>query len=103
MFQPNKKRMRPFLLVAMVLLIIIVVSLHAVGAISFSKTGFGAFSLNNPIFYVLIGLFLAFVPFKLKHLLGLLHRKEKQSAREISHGIRSTSDVLHKRRQEDLS
>jgi len=50
-----------------------------------------------------MGLFLAFVPFKLKHLLGLLHRKEKQSAREISQGISSTSDVLHERRQEDLS
>jgi len=41
MFQPNKKRMRPLLLVAMVLLIIIVVSLHAVGAIPSLKQASG--------------------------------------------------------------
>jgi ferredoxin-NADP reductase len=103
MTHSNKKRMRPLLLVAMVLLIIVVVSLHAVGAISLSKTSFGAFSLNNSIFYVLIGLFFAFVLFKFKHLLGLLHRKEKQPAREMSHGISSTDGVLHEQRQEELS
>ena len=102
MTHSKKKRMRPLLLVAIVLMIIVAINLHAVGAIFLSKTGSGAFSLNNPIFYVLIGLFFAFVLFKLKHVLGLLHRKEKQSAREISHGISSTSDVLHEQRQELL-
>jgi len=79
MTHTNKKRMRPLLLVAMVLLIIVVVNLHAVSAIFLSTTGFGAFSLNNPIIYVLIGVFLVFVLFKFRHLLGLLHRKKKQS------------------------
>jgi ferredoxin-NADP reductase len=77
MTHSKKKRMRPLLLVAMVVLIIAVVTLHAVGAIFLSQTSFGAFSLTNPIFYVLIGLVFVFVLFKLWHLSSLLHRKGK--------------------------
>ncbi len=80
------QRMRPLLIVAMVLLIIGAASLHAVGAIFLSKIDFGAFSLNNPIFYVVIGLLFILAMFKLKHLLGFLHRKEKPSAQEILKG-----------------
>lgn len=61
----------------MVLMVIAVVNLHAVIPILLAKTGFGAFSLNNPIFSVLIGLLFVFTLFKLKHLWGFLHRKKK--------------------------
>jgi len=100
MTHSNKKRMRPLLLVATVVMIIVAVSLHAVGAVLLSQTGFGAFSLNNPISYVLIGLFFVVAMFKLKHLFGFMHRKEKQSAREISNGVGSTSGVQHEQHQE---
>jgi ferredoxin-NADP reductase len=81
MTHAKKKRVGPLLLVAVVLLIIIMVSIHAFGAIALSKMVFGTFSLNNPFLYVLIGLFLAIVLlkvalFKFKPLSGLLHRKE---------------------------
>jgi len=63
----------------MVLLIVIMVSLHAVGAISLFKTGFGAFSLNNPIFYVPMGgLVVVAIPVQSsRHVSGFLHRKGK--------------------------
>jgi len=78
MTHSNRKRMGPLLLVAMVLLIVIMVSLHAVGAISLFKTGFGAFSLNNPIFYVPMGgLVVVAILFKFRHVSGFLHRKGK--------------------------
>lgn len=82
----SKKRMRPLLIVALVLMIIVAVNLHAVGIIFLSKIDFGAFSLNNPIFSAVIGLFFAFALFKLKHVLSFLHRKKKQSAPKISKG-----------------
>ena len=100
MTHSNKKRMRPLLLVATVVMIIIAVNLHAVGAILLSKTGFGVFSLSNPISYVLIGLFFVAAMFKLKHLLGFMHRKEKQSAREITNGLSSTGGVQHEQSRE---
>ena len=73
-----------FALIAIVFMIIVVVILHAAAAISLSETGFGAFLLHNPISYVMIGVMLVVMfKFKLKYLLGFIHRKEKQSAREI--------------------
>jgi ferredoxin-NADP reductase len=88
-----KKGMRPLLIIAIVLLIIAVVNLHAVIPILLAKMGFGAFSLSNPIFSVVIGLLFILAIFKLKHLLGFtrrlsgfIHRKEKQPAREILKG-----------------
>ena len=69
------KQMRPLLLVAMILLSIIVVSLHAVGGMVLLETGLGGFSLYRPITYVAIGLFLVFTVFKLKHLVGVIRRK----------------------------
>jgi ferredoxin-NADP reductase len=72
-----------FALIAIVVMIIGAVLLHATAVISLSITGLGASLLHNPISYVMIGLMLV-VMFKLKHVLGFKHRKEKQSAREIS-------------------
>src|SRR6266496_3523478 len=72
------KKLRPLLLVAIMLLSIIVISLHAVGGILLLKTGLGSFSLHNPIVYVLIGLSLVVAVFKLKHVVGFIHRKEKR-------------------------
>jgi ferredoxin-NADP reductase len=72
----KQKRMRPLMLVAIVLMIIVAVNLHAIVPILLSKTGFFAFSLKNPIFYGMIGLFIVFDLFKLKHLLGFIRRKE---------------------------
>jgi len=82
----SKKRMRPLLIVAMVLMIIVAVNLHTVGIIFLSKIDFSAFSLNNPLFSVVIGLFFVFALFKLKYVLSFLHRKKKQSAPKISKG-----------------
>src|SRR4051794_13946790 len=70
------KKMRPLLLVAMIVLSIIVVSLHAVGGMVLLETGLGGFS-HSPIAYVAIGLFLVVTVFKLKHLVGDIHRKRK--------------------------
>src|SRR6266487_4480487 len=83
----NQAWKRYLLLVAIALVIIVAVVLHAAAAISLSKTGFGAFLLHNPISYVMIGLMLV-VMFKLKfkYLLGFMHGKENQSAREMPKG-----------------
>ncbi len=68
MTHSNTKRMGPLLPVAVVLLIIIMVSMHAFGAIILSKAISGASSLNNPILYILIGVvFAALVLFKFRH------------------------------------
>ncbi len=72
------KKMRLLLSVAILLLSIIVLSLHAVGGIVLLKAGLGGFSVHNPIAYVLIGLSLVVAVFKLKHMVGVMHRKEKR-------------------------
>jgi hypothetical protein len=72
-----------FALIAIVLIVIVAVILHAAVAISLFKTGLGASLLKNPLSYVMIGLMLV-IMFRLKYLLGFMHRKEKQSAQEIS-------------------
>ncbi|HEU5101184.1 MAG TPA: hypothetical protein VFU22_19305 [Roseiflexaceae bacterium] len=71
------KRLRPLLLAAMILLSIIILSLHAVGGIVLLKTGFGAFSLHNPIAYLLIGLSLIIALFKLNHVVGFMRRRKR--------------------------
>jgi hydrogenase-4 membrane subunit HyfE len=81
------KKMRPLLLVASMLLIVLVVSLHAFGGILLLKTGLGGFSVHNPIAYVLNGLCLVFAVFTLRHVVGFMHRKEKrESARDVRKG-----------------
>ena len=63
-----------FALLALVLLIIGAVLLHATAVISLSQTSFGASLLRNPITYVMIGAMFV-VMFKLKYSLGLKHSK----------------------------
>src|SRR5439155_19201348 len=63
-----------FALIAIVLIVIAAVILHAAAAISLYKTGFGASLLKNPISYVMIGVMLVLM-FKLKYLLGFMRRK----------------------------
>jgi ferredoxin-NADP reductase len=82
----NHARKRPVLLVAIVFVILVVVILHVGAAISLVKSGLGESLLTNPIFYVMIGLMLVVAPFKFKHFLGFMHRKKKQSAREMPKG-----------------
>lgn len=53
----------------------IVVLMHVIAAISVYKSSLGTPLFNNPITYVMIGLMLIIIPFKLKHLLGLKHKK----------------------------
>jgi ferredoxin-NADP reductase len=77
---------RHVLLVAIVLVIIVVVILHVGAAISLFKSGLGESFLTNPIFYFMIGLMLVVAPFKFKHFLCFMHRKKKQSAREMPKG-----------------
>ena len=60
------KGKRHSVLVAVVLMIIAFVVLHAVAANSIYKAG--GFSLKNPLSYVMIGGFLFLVAFKLKYL-----------------------------------
>ena len=63
-----------FALIAIVLVIIVAVALHAAAAILLSKTGFGAPLLHNPISYLAIG-FMLVVMFMLKYSLGFMHRR----------------------------
>jgi hypothetical protein len=72
------KKLRLLLPIAIMLLIIIAVSLHAVGGFLLLKTGLDGFPVHNPIAYILIGLSLVFAVFKLKHVVGFIHRKEKR-------------------------
>ena len=76
-------RKNHFALNAIVLIVIVAVILHAAVAISLFKTGLAASLLKNPLSYLMIGLMLV-IMFKLKYLLGFMHRKEKQSAQDIS-------------------
>jgi ferredoxin-NADP reductase len=71
-------------LIAIALAILAVVILHVAAATSIFKSGLDASLLKNPIFFFLIVLMLVIIPFKLKHLLGFMHSKKKQSAQEIS-------------------
>src|SRR5258708_23985068 len=87
----SNKRMRPLPVVPIMLMIM--VALHILAAIFLSKTGSGAFSFNNPMSYGMIGLLVVFGISKLKHVLGFIRRKEKQSARGITNGVSSTSSV----------
>src|SRR5712692_4684555 len=75
----NHAGKRPVLLVAIVLAILVVVILHVGAAISLVKSGLGESLLTTPIFYVMIGLMLVVAPFKVKHVMGFMHRKKKQS------------------------
>lgn len=63
--QPWKK---PILIIAAVLALLV---LHAGAAVSIFRNGFGGVLRENPISYVMIGLFLVLVIFKIKHFLGL--------------------------------
>ena len=77
---------RHVLLVAIVLVILVVVILHAGAAFALFKSGLAESFLTNPIFYFMIGLMLVVAPFKFKHFLGFMHRKKKQSTREMPKG-----------------
>ena len=77
---------RHVLLVAIVLVILVVVILHAGAAFALFKSGLAESFLTHPIFYFMIGLMLVVAPFKFKHFLGFMHRKKKQSAREVPKG-----------------
>ena len=55
-------------------------------AFAIFKSGLGESFLTNPIFYFMIGLMLVVAPFKFQHCLGFMHRKKKQSAREMPKG-----------------
>ena len=72
----HQKRLRPFVRVAVTLLILIIVSIHVFGSFLLAQKVFGLFSSNNLIVFVLIGLFFTGIAlFKFKHMAGLLHRK----------------------------
>ena len=73
----HQKRLRPFVRVALILLILIVVSIHVFGSFLLAQKVFGLFISNNLIIFVLIGLFFAGIAlFKFKYMAGLLHRKK---------------------------
>ena len=62
----------------MIVLSITVVGLHVVGGLVLLRTGLEGFSLPGPLAYVVIGLFAVVAVFKLKHVVGAMHRKEKR-------------------------
>lgn len=66
------------ILIAIGLIILAVVIGHILVGTSLLKSGFDASILTNPIFYLMIALMIVIVPFKLKHLLGFLHRVTKK-------------------------
>src|SRR5262245_50630069 len=72
------KKLRLLLPAAIILLMIVAISLHAVGGMLLLQTGLAGFSIHNPIAYILIGVSLVFAVFKLKHVVGFIHRKEKR-------------------------
>ena len=91
------QRMRPLPVVPIML--IIMIALHILATIFLSKTGSSAFSFNNPMSYGMVGLLLVFAIFKLKHVLGFIRRKEKQSARGITNGVTSASGMEHEQQE----
>lgn len=87
----RNKRMRSLPVIPIMLMIL--VGLHIIAAIFLSKTGSGAFSFNNPLSLGMIGLALVLAISKLKHILGIVRRKDKPVTLEIGHGEDS---VQHK-------
>lgn len=78
MTHSKRKRIRPLLLVALVLMIIVAVGAHVAAGIALYTSSFGAALLTNPISYVMIGLMLVVMfKLKLKYVVGLLRRKEQ--------------------------
>ncbi len=71
---PNRKSHILFALIALV--IVAVVIMHVGAATTVFKNGF-PFSLNNPLFYLMLGLMLIVIPFKFKHMWSFIHRKRK--------------------------
>ena len=67
---------------ALVVLLIVGVGLHAIGVIVVSKAGLEIVSVTSPILYILIGIVLVGVLFKLMHVIGLLHKRREGSARD---------------------
>jgi hypothetical protein len=73
-----RKRWRPLLLAAVIVLSIAVAGLHVVGGLVLLKTGLGGLSLQGPLAYIVIGLMLVVAVLKLTHVVGMMHRKEKR-------------------------
>jgi hypothetical protein len=74
----KNKKIGPLLPLAVAFLILIMISVHAFGAVLLSNMVFSVFSLHNPILYVLVGLvFGAFVLLKFKHVLGHVRRRKE--------------------------
>ena len=71
-------RLRPLLLPTMIVLSITVVGLHVVGGLVLLKTGLSGLSLQGPLVYVVLGLFIVVAVLKLTHVVGVMHRKEKR-------------------------
>jgi len=65
---------RPILIATVVLAVIVAVILHAGAAVSISRNGLGGFLADNRVSYVMIGLFLVLVIFKIKHFLWFRQR-----------------------------
>lgn len=62
------KPLRPALLAAIILLVVLLVGVHVVGGMLLLRSGLGSLSLENPIAYGLLGLVLVTVVFKLRHM-----------------------------------
>jgi len=57
------------------LLIIVIVNLHAIGALWLARTSLGSWLPHSPIGYVMVGVLLILIMVGLKHWLGFSHHK----------------------------
>ena len=72
MSKPAKtNRMRLIRLAGIVLLTVVVVNLHAVGAIWLTKTGLGAIGSSHPFVAIMIGALVLLAMFAIKHWFGV--------------------------------
>lgn len=78
------------------ILLLIMVAIHIVAAIFLAKTGSTGFSFNNPLTYGILGLFAVFMLVKLRHVIGALRGRGKQSALEIADIVPTTNSAQHK-------
>jgi hypothetical protein len=85
----RRKRMKPILLLAIGLTVMVM--LHGIGAVLLSKSGLGESSLNSPIGYLIIGLIVVFALIKLKHVSALLPTRQEHPRHQLSNGLGHTS------------
>lgn len=81
------KSMRPPVLGALVLMIIVAIGLHTGVGLLLLRTELGAFSLHSPLTAVMIGALVALAVLKLKHVLGFIRKKHHYRHEHSIHDV----------------